>query len=837
MALPRIVGFAVEHWLSIPGLEKLYVDIEQIGAGQARLREVQADYRSTAGHLIRIALRDIRLDYSPALRKVTRVEAGSGELDVYPGASQPASPWPEIVLPVLPVAETRIGTLHLAVHAQERPVLEATGRFILRQTEERLDAEFNADAARFQMAASQSQAPGGELEINAKWTPANGTESSAGLRIGRQPTQQPATLAIDAPLAQLAELARSMGVVVPLSVQRGSLKLQVEARLGENAGALRAFSVDADLTDAAFETAGMAAPLALAIDGKLHYEWQASAMQLALQPGFRWQTTLDGANALQAGGRLEKSFTVKQSDGASTSEGTFPFTLRSSQWGEWNGEVRRFGLTVGAGQPDISSADAQIHLKGQMQQWQKDALRVQGLQVTGDARLRWARPTTLNSDLVLQIGANRLAWSGDAPLTVNNASWKVSTKATAKTGADFLKSLTLTGEAISPQLKVERGAGEALTLGSSRLQFVNLRPTQTWGVQGALVLAVDAIKFGTWPSPAVRARINLDGKALTTDGTLLLQGKDALHFAGSHSLVRECGEARVTAQHSLQALGTMLQPRPPALLPLKLQAGSADARFALNWCAQADFRFDAKGTLEMRDAALGWERARIETLQATLQLDGLQPMRGSIRIAAQRGELATGTSLSDLNVVLTLSPTELAVNALHAGLLGGTVQAEPITLPWPSLERPLPLRIHRFDLGQLLALPAVQGLSGSGQLDGVLPLTYRDGGVEINDGQLNSHGTGTIRYSPTLAIPDNPGLQALRNFQFRQLGTRVWYASDGAYRMQAKLEGHNPDFYNGYPIRFGLNINGELPGLFRSALFSGDFNRHILEQLQSGKLE
>ena len=47
----------------------------------------------------------------------------------------------------------------------------------------------------------------------------------------------------------------------------------------------------------------------------------------------------------------------------------------------------------------------------------------------------------------------------------------------------------------------------------------------------------------------------------------------------------------------------------------------------------------------------------------------------------------------------------------------------------------------------------------------------------------------------------------------------------------------NPDLYNGYPIRFGLNINGKLPGLFRSALFSGDFNRHILEQLQSGKLE
>ena len=149
----------------------------------------------------------------------------------------------------------------------------------------------------------------------------------------------------------------------------------------------------------------------------------------------------------------------------------------------------------------------------------------------------------------------------------------------------------------------------------------------------------------------------------------------------------------------------------------------------------------------------------------------------------------------------------------------------------------MPLEIRHIDLGQLLALPTIQGLSGSGPLDGLLPLTYRDGSMEILDGQLSSVGAGVIKYAPGLAISDNPGLQALRNFHFQQLGAHVWYSADGDYRTQAKLEGNNPDFYNGYPIRFGLNIHGKLPGLFRSALFSGDFNRHILEQLQSGKLE
>jgi hypothetical protein len=78
---------------------------------------------------------------------------------------------------------------------------------------------------------------------------------------------------------------------------------------------------------------------------------------------------------------------------------------------------------------------------------------------------------------------------------------------------------------------------------------------------------------------------------------------------------------------------------------------------------------------------------------------------------------------------------------------------------------------------------------------------------------------------------------ALRNFHFQRLSAQVSYSADGTYRTLAKLEGNNPDFYGGYPIHFGLNINGKLPGMLRSAVLSGDFGRHILEQLQSGKLE
>ena len=63
LALPRLLGLAAEHWLTIPGLETLHIDIEKVSAGHARLREVRAIYHSDGGHQFQITLRNIVFDY------------------------------------------------------------------------------------------------------------------------------------------------------------------------------------------------------------------------------------------------------------------------------------------------------------------------------------------------------------------------------------------------------------------------------------------------------------------------------------------------------------------------------------------------------------------------------------------------------------------------------------------------------------------------------------------------------------------------------------------------------------------------------------------------------
>lgn len=852
LALPRLLGLAAEHWLAVPGLEELQVDVEEVGGEHARLREVRAVYQSAGGDRYRIALHNIAIDYSLPGGQVERLDVASGELELLTGQTAPPSPWPLLEWPNLPLGEAQVRDLRVTVtwpDRPERPRLEARGDFRLRQTAGQWQAEFRPDADLLRITAIPPQAPDTALEIHAEWLPAVGPAADARLSIGRQPTQQAAKLLAQLPLPVLAALARHLGLALPLGEISGSVRLQAEALLGETAGNVRALNGEAEFADSRVQaTAG---PLAFELSGKLRFAWQASAAQLELLPGLRWQLASDGEQALQVSGRQETAFAIRHDNGVAVSEGELAFAVQSPQWGHWQGALRRLTLHGGTDPADWRSADAQLRLQGQLPPSQQKTIRVGEVKAAGDATLHWSRSAEVRSELAMQVGVGRLSWLSDPPLRVNASTWQVKAVALAQADDPFGPSLVVQGEASSPQLTAVLAGrpDKTLTLGASRLQLLHFRPAGRSAAgdapnkggagvaDGELLLSADALRIGNWPSPDLRARLRLDGDALRADGTLRLQQTEVLSFAGSHALARGCGNATLAMQQNLPKLGQLLQPRPPALLKLALLAGEADAHFTVDWCTKSTPRFDVKGKLQARAVALGWERARVEGLRTTLQLDGLQPLRGRLQLAARGGALATGTSLSDLDVDLALAAQTLSVRALQVKLLGGSVGSEPLDLPWPPSDKPLPLQVRQIDLGQLLALLQVHDLSGSGQLGGVLPLAWRDGGVEVDNGELSSASGGTIKYAPPLLTPDNPGLQALRNFHFQQLGVRLWYGSEGAYRTRATLEGSNPDFYSGYPVRFRLNINGQLPGLFRAALFSGDFNRHILEQLQSGKLE
>ena len=838
LALPRLLGFAAERWIAVPGVGIERVDIAAIGGGQARLRELRASYQTAGGHRLQIALHDMVLDYSPLRRHVDLLSVARAEVSVLPGEARQPQPWPQLTWPQLPLSEIRVRDLRLAVSRAGLPPLAVQGSLVVRHGPERqLQAEFRPANGLLELAL----APGEMLEAGARWLPEHGPGAGATLRIGRHPARQPASLIAQADPSALLSLGEALGITLPVTAAQGEIRVTAEATLGEFSGELRALRGELGVAQFALQTAaGAARPLSAALAGKAHFAWaqpgQGASSQgsVELQPGLTWQLDIAGAQPLQLAGQLQTTFAMRLADGVAGSQAELPFTLHSLQSGRWQGALSQLQLRTGASSLDINEVMARMRITGLLPHWRHGLLQARAVQASGTAGVRWRPDTGLNADTHLQIQAERMQVGGKTPWQVEKSQWTVQAEASAMPGRDLLDSLELRGEAASRTLQVVRGNAAALVLGPTSLRAVRFRPAQQ---QGEFLLAADTVKLGGWPAPDVRSRVVLRGQNVEATGSLQLKQTPVFRFSATHALGQGCGRGLVTISQDLAVLGQALQPRSPALRPLDLQAGQAEGRFDLAWCARPELVLDARGSLKAHGVELGWEQARLAGLGLNLQLASLKALQGRIQLDAKRGQLATGTALADFKLDLALAPGTLQVDALQLKLLGGSVNAGPQTLPWPLAGQSLPLEIRDLDLGQVLALFKQPGLSGSGLLGGVLPLSYRDGALEVRDGQLSSPRGGTLKYAPTLAIPDNPGLQALRNLHFEKLDMHVWYAPGGAYRTQIKLDGRNPDFYNGYPVRFGLNINGALPGLFRAALFSGDFNRHILEQLQSGKLQ
>jgi hypothetical protein len=133
----------------------------------------------------------------------------------------------------------------------------------------------------------------------------------------------------------------------------------------------------------------------------------------------------------------------------------------------------------------------------------------------------------------------------------------------------------------------------------------------------------------------------------------------------------------------------------------------------------------------------------------------------------------------------------------------------------------------------------VAGLYAEGLLDIELPLSLENGGVIVDDGKFATQKPGILKYSTGELESDdeNIGLKALRNFHYQSLDGTLSYDQQGSYRIKLHLLGSNPDLYDGYPIDFVVNLNGELSGIFRSLFLTGNFEEAIMEQVKTGQVD
>lgn len=184
-------------------------------------------------------------------------------------------------------------------------------------------------------------------------------------------------------------------------------------------------------------------------------------------------------------------------------------------------------------------------------------------------------------------------------------------------------------------------------------------------------------------------------------------------------------------------------------------------------------------------------------------------------------------------------PFAVSCSALELSVMGGTLRASPFTLVPGGTTPPLEIQVEGIDLQQLLRMKQHDEFTATGTLDGKIPLRLDKTGVYIERGELQARSPGVIRYRPSggeALANTNPGLgmaiTALRDFQYSVLRAGLDYSPAGILKMRVTLEGRNPEFQNGKPVHFNINLEENILALIRSLTIAEDFSKQIDNRVQ-----
>ncbi len=236
-------------------------------------------------------------------------------------------------------------------------------------------------------------------------------------------------------------------------------------------------------------------------------------------------------------------------------------------------------------------------------------------------------------------------------------------------------------------------------------------------------------------------------------------------------------------------------------------------------------------TVTLQDLGVDLGAARLANGRGALRLDGLAPPSTppDQRLTAV---LTVGTASLPLAVDLALRKDgAIAMSSLTLGFADGELALNDIVVPpsapgAPPADLALPVQVRGTDLGTLLSLLAIDGLSGEGQLDGTLPLrlTRNAAGaphIALDRGALAARGPGVVRYvGGALPTPAGTGAEqvallsaALKDFRYTGLTIELTRRADGPDEAVLHLTGANPAVLNGRAFVLNIRLDADFDRL------------------------
>jgi hypothetical protein len=222
---------------------------------------------------------------------------------------------------------------------------------------------------------------------------------------------------------------------------------------------------------------------------------------------------------------------------------------------------------------------------------------------------------------------------------------------------------------------------------------------------------------------------------------------------------------------------------------------------------------EASGSIDMVGSA-EW-RADGTRAQLELSVVDLSVTSEAGNVEQMNAELAIG------------SDGIIAIESASWKFAGGTLTTMG-TIDALAPKQELTILVEKLDLAKLITLVNLEGLSGSGTLDGKLPIVRKGDEIEIRTAELHSVGAGdVIRYHPeagvaNIGVADNQfamALSVLENFHYERIEIEIDGSPSGEATIQIHLEGANPDYENGRAVAFNLSVEAALADILRAQAF------------------
>ncbi len=337
-------------------------------------------------------------------------------------------------------------------------------------------------------------------------------------------------------------------------------------------------------------------------------------------------------------------------------------------------------------------------------------------------------------------------------------------------------------------------------------------------------------------SGQLAAQYQLDGDDLAVNGELTVAQLRGAAFNLAVDLATGAGRADITNELTVE------KPLAASLMPGWAEDYDVDSG-VMDIMARASWRTPEKIAGQVHVALDGISAHYADylatDLRGTLELSADNVAAANWQLAPSSltvGTVDVGFPIEDLQMTVAGDLATLRITDTQARLLGGRARAADFDYDLGAGNARIALTLEALDLAQVLALEG-EDVSGSGTLEGTLPVTIRDNAVSMQNGTVRALAPGgTIALSPSLARgTGQPGLDfaliALQDFRFSALTGDIDYAENGDMVLAVKLKGNNPAVEGGRAIEYNLNITENLPTLLESLRLQDEVQTRIERKL------